>query len=261
MVEHTPNGAEHWHMPARYGYCMVGSVVQSNATDLLPGTRAFCFHPHASHAIVPSSAAQIIPNDSWMFLDDVISGSIVPVLPQTGKDSGCLTTASLHVSPHSETSICLVSGSPNLLPFWPAPFSHPLLCAQDVSDEDAVFFANMETACALSQDAAPVIGESVAVFGAGTVGALTAAVLAHHGSSVTVFDPRADRLAALQRRFPKISPGGSATATAATAATARDFDVCIEASGSEDALASALQRCRRGGTVVIGAWNGMRSAS
>ncbi|CAE7207669.1 L-threonine 3-dehydrogenase [Symbiodinium microadriaticum] len=163
--------------PFRYGYCMVGSVVQSNAADLLPGTRAFCFHPHASHAIVPSSAAQKIPTD--------------------------------------------------------------------VSDEDAVFFANMETACALSQDGAPVIGESVAVFGAGTVGALTAAVLAHHGYPVTVFDPRADRLAALQRRFPKISCG-----------TGADFDVCIEASGSQDALASALQRCRRGGTVVIGSLYG-----
>eukprot|EP00439_Symbiodinium_sp_Y106_P059712 s2893_g8.t1 len=139
---------------------------------------------------------------------------------------------------------------------WPFRYGYCMVGSVDVSDEDAVFFANMETACALSQDAAPVIGESVAVFGAGTVGALTAAVLAHHGSSVTVFDPRADRLAALQRRFPKISPGGSATATAATAATARDFDVCIEASGSEDALASALQRCRRGGTVVIGSLYG-----
>ena len=140
----------------------------------------------------------------------------------------------------------------SLIPLFllPASSSHTLPCAQDVSDEDAVFFANMETACALSQDGAPVIGESVAVFGAGTVGALTAAVLAHHGYPVTVFDPRADRLAALQRRFPKISCG-----------TGADFDVCIEASGSQDALASALQRCRRGGTVVIGAWMLMKPAS
>ena len=106
---------------------------------------------------------------------------------------------------------------------------------------DAMFFANMETACALSQDASPLIGESVAVFGAGTVGALTAAVLAHYGHDVSVFDPRASRIAALQQRFPKLSCGED-----------KEFDICIEVSGATDALASAIQRCRRGGTVVLG---------
>ena len=48
---------------------------------------------------------------------------------------------------------------------------------QEICDEDAIFFANMETAIALCQDAAPVLGERVAIFGAGVVGALTAALL------------------------------------------------------------------------------------
>ena len=112
---------------------------------------------------------------------------------------------------------------------------------EDISDEDAVFLANMETACALSQDAAPLVGESVAVFGAGTVGALTAAVLAHQGYSVTVIDPETDRVATLLQRFPQIS-----------CSAGKDFDVCVEVSGSADALGSAIKSCRRGGTVVLG---------
>ncbi|CAE7577517.1 tdh [Symbiodinium natans] len=163
--------------PFRYGYCLVGSVVQSNCGDLLPGTRVFCFHPHASHAVAPRSAVKKIPDD--------------------------------------------------------------------ISDEDAVFLANMETACALSQDAAPLVGESVAVFGAGTVGALTAAVLAHQGYSVTVIDPETDRVATLLQRFPQIS-----------CSAGKDFDVCVEVSGSADALGSAIKSCRRGGTVVLGSLYG-----
>ncbi|CAE7385944.1 tdh [Symbiodinium pilosum] len=158
--------------PFRYGYCIVGIVLDSESADRSPGDRVFCFHPHASHAVVRLPAIKEIPSD--------------------------------------------------------------------ISDEDAVFFANMETACALCQDAAPVIGESIAIFGAGTVGALTAAVLAHHGHAVTVFDTRAERVTALQQRFPTVCSEGD------------DFDICIEVSGSQDALASAIQLCRRGGTVVLG---------
>jgi threonine dehydrogenase-like Zn-dependent dehydrogenase len=44
--------------------------------------------------------------------------------------------------------------------------------------EDALFFANMETAAGFVMDAVPVIGERVVVFGQGIVGLLTTVLLA-----------------------------------------------------------------------------------
>ncbi|MBD3167442.1 hypothetical protein GF324_12645, partial [bacterium] len=48
------------------------------------------------------------------------------------------------------------------------------------SVEDALFFPIMETAISLVHDAAPLLGEKVAVFGLGPVGLLTAYLLAKH---------------------------------------------------------------------------------
>lgn len=158
--------------PIRYGYCLVGRVEASD--QFAPGSRVFCFHPHASVAHVAEADARKVP--------------------------------------------------------------------EDISDEDAAFFANMETACSLLQDSGPLIGERVAVFGAGTVGMLTAAILANHRLNVTVFDPQTGRLAALRERFPCVESGGNGA----------DFDICIEVSGAAGALAEAIRSTRRGGKVVVG---------
>eukprot|EP00435_Cladocopium_sp_Y103_P024822 s116_g6.t1 len=167
--------------PLRYGYCLVGTLETGFSSPSLPvGSRVFCFHPHASHAVVSKDSLQIIPDD--------------------------------------------------------------------IPDEDAIFFANMETACALCQDAAPVLGERVAVYGAGVVGALTAALLAPR-FEVTVFDPNARRLAPL-RRFG-VSGGGGATG----------FDVVLELSGAGEALNQAIRSTRRGGKVVVGSLYGREEVS
>eukprot|EP00928_Gymnodinium_smaydae_P039506 TRINITY_DN26984_c0_g2_i1.p1 TRINITY_DN26984_c0_g2~~TRINITY_DN26984_c0_g2_i1.p1 ORF type:complete len:912 (+),score=94.85 TRINITY_DN26984_c0_g2_i1:392-2737(+) len=116
------------------------------------------------------------------------------------------------------------------------------LIPSDITDEDAVFFANMETACALLQDGNPVLGDQVAVYGAGVVGMLTASVLAHSKCSVSIFDPNAARISTLCERFPEVRPGVSG----------EDVDLSIEISGASAALADAVSRTRRGGKVVIG---------
>jgi len=48
----------------------------------------------------------------------------------------------------------------------------------EVTDEDALFYPNMETAITLVHDAAPLLGERVLVFGQGIVGLLTTHLLA-----------------------------------------------------------------------------------
>lgn len=133
----------------------------------------------------------------------------------------------------------------------------------DVEDEDALFFANMETACSLLQDAAPILGDHVAVFGAGVVGMLTAAALLHHRHEVTVFDPQAQRLAVLRERFPYVRvraaadeeaahASGSAIEAGGRGGGASGFDVAIEVSGSRAGLGSAVRATRRGGRLVLG---------
>jgi len=162
--------------PIRYGYCMVGRVEASES--YVPGTRVFCFHPHASIMNVPDSSLLAIP--------------------------------------------------------------------EDISDEDAVLFASMETACSLVQDALPVLGDRVAIFGAGTVGTLAAAILAHKGQDVILFDPKATRLAPVLGKYPHLQPGSKSDS----------FDVAIEVSGSDSALARAIEGVNRGGRLVIGSFYG-----
>ncbi|CAE8707138.1 unnamed protein product, partial [Polarella glacialis] len=122
---------------------------------------------------------------------------------------------------------------------------------EDISDEDAALFASMETACSLVQDASPVLGDRVAVYGAGTIGSLVAAVLAHQRQDVTVFEPRSQRLDALLQAWPGV---GSGRVPCQTKPTMSSFDVMIETSGSPKALASAVAETRRGGRIVVGSW-------
>ncbi|CAK0832287.1 unnamed protein product [Prorocentrum cordatum] len=81
--------------------------------------------------------------------------------------------------------------------------SDALSIPDDVGDEDAAFFPNiLVTACSLVQDAAPVLGDRVAVFGAGVVGSLVAAVLCHGRQAVAVAEPRPERLRPLLAALP-----------------------------------------------------------
>jgi len=111
------------------------------------------------------------------------------------------------------------------------------------SDEDATFFANMETAVSLVQDAAPVLGDKVAVFGAGVVGRLVARLLLKQSHKVTIFDPDQSKLRDLQEQFPGLN-------TADPTIASMDFDVCIEVSGATSGLSSALKNVRYGGKVL-----------
>lgn len=137
-----------------------------------------------------------------------------------------------------------------------------------VSLDDALFLPNMETAVNFALDGAPLVGEQVAIFGQGTVGLLTAAVLAPMplGALVTV-----DRFAA--RRAASLAMGARASLDPA-APDALDAlraaldagggyagaDLVYELSGAPAALDMAIAAAGFSGRVVVGSWYGRKRA-
>jgi threonine dehydrogenase-like Zn-dependent dehydrogenase len=122
-----------------------------------------------------------------------------------------------------------------------------------VSDERAVLAANMETVVNALWDAAPRLGDRVAVVGAGVVGALAAALAARiPGAAVQLVDINPDKAeiaAALGVSFavPKV-------------ATPR-ADLVIHASATADGLASALNLAAFEASVIELSWYGDREVA
>jgi 2-desacetyl-2-hydroxyethyl bacteriochlorophyllide A dehydrogenase len=80
-----------------------------------------------------------------------------------------------------------------------------------------------------------------AVIGAGTIGHLTARVLALRGHSVTVFDLERARLALL----------GDDVETSSSLEGLDQFDWLVEATGQQAVLSSLLQQCATGATLLL----------
>lgn len=122
-----------------------------------------------------------------------------------------------------------------------------------VPDERAVLIANMETAVNGLWDAAPRLGDRIAVVGAGVVGGLVAALAARvPGVRVELIDTnpaRAELAALLGCRFAQ--PAGASP----------DADLVIHASGHPDGLATALRIAGFEATVLEMSWYGDRPVS
>jgi threonine dehydrogenase-like Zn-dependent dehydrogenase len=117
----------------------------------------------------------------------------------------------------------------------------------DLAPEDGVFLAAMETALSLVQDAAPRAGETLGVWGLGTVGTLTAAIGSGGPFEVFGWDAREGRRQ-WARGFGIQVPEAP-----------KVCDVAIEVSGHPAALAQALAQTRFGGKVVVGSWYGSQN--
>jgi threonine dehydrogenase-like Zn-dependent dehydrogenase len=120
-----------------------------------------------------------------------------------------------------------------------------------VPDERAVLAANLETALNGLWDAAPRIGDRVAVIGAGVVGALAAALLARMpGTDVQLID---------------VDPAKAAIAAALGIdfalpdAASGDLDLVIHASGAAEGLARALALAGYEARIVELSWYGDRA--
>ena len=117
----------------------------------------------------------------------------------------------------------------------------------------AVLAANMETAVNALWDAAPLVGDRIAVVGAGVVGLLVAWLAARvPGCQVEVIDTR-------EARRPVAAGLGVGYAVPENAAC--DADLVIHASGSADGLATALRIAAFEATVVEMSWYGARDVS
>lgn len=117
----------------------------------------------------------------------------------------------------------------------------------------AVLAGTVETAVNAVWDAAPLLGDRIAVIGGGMVGAAVGALLARHPATrvqLVDADPaRATTAAALGVPF-------------ALPADARgDCDLVVHASATEDGLARALELLAPEGTVIELSWYGDRRVS
>ncbi len=120
----------------------------------------------------------------------------------------------------------------------------------DVPPARAVLAANLETAVNGLWDAAPRVGDRIAVVGAGTVGCLVAWLAARiAGCDVQLVDVDERKRAAAQRLGVAFEPPGGA---------ARDADVVVHASGSAAGLATALELAAFEATVLEMSWYGDR---
>ena len=158
----------------------------------------------------------------------------------------------------------------------------------DVSDDEAVFLPNLETAVTLVMDGRPMLGERVAVFGQGVVGLLTTTLLARHplGALVAV-EPDADRRARARARgathafgpadtnalraalgFPDALPAVAAADVPTDAhgdaaqegASYAGADLAYELSGQPAVLNDALGVLGYGARLVVGSWYGTKTA-
>jgi len=138
-----------------------------------------------------------------------------------------------------------------------------------LSDEDAVFLANMETAISFIHDGAPLIGESVLIFGLGVVGMLTLAQLIRfplaHLYAVDRYPLRRKiagqmgELTILDAENPKVT-ADIRGALAELGFAQRGADLVFEISGSPDALNQAISAAGYHARVVIGSWYGRKKA-
>lgn len=134
---------------------------------------------------------------------------------------------------------------------------------ESVSMRRATLLATMETAVNFVLDAQPAIGERVVVFGQGTVGLVTTALLSEMPlESVTVVEPiESRREVALQMGADcAIDPNTDAFEEQLTRPTRRP-DLTIELSGNPDVLNDAIEVTGFGGRVIVGSWYGTEPAS
>lgn len=122
-----------------------------------------------------------------------------------------------------------------------------------ITNEDAVFLPNMETAVNLVQDGQPLLGERVAVFGQGIVGLLTTAILAQFPLTELI---TIDGIA--KRRHASQAIGITHSTPPNTPIPA--CDLIFELSGNPNALNAAIESLTYQGRVVVGSWYGDKTA-
>ena len=137
--------------------------------------------------------------------------------------------------------------------------SHLLPTPASLPAETCSFLPNMETAVNLIQDAAPLLGERVMVFGQGVVGLLTTSLLYEFPIEILV---TSDRFELRRRASLDIGVNESyALEHIYQSAYAQDkFDLILELSGNPSSLNDAVALAKFNGRIVVGSWYGEKRA-
>jgi NADPH:quinone reductase-like Zn-dependent oxidoreductase len=147
-----------------------------------------------------------------------------------------------------------------------AAFPEELMILPDgVSQEDAVFFPNMETAVSLVMDGQPLIGERALVIGQGIVGLLTTCLLGKYPLERLITIDRYEI-----RRINSLLCGASASFDADGKRGAEQikfssqvvdgFDLVFELSGNPEALDQAIALTGFDGRIIVGSWYGKKTS-
>jgi 2-desacetyl-2-hydroxyethyl bacteriochlorophyllide A dehydrogenase len=141
-----------------------------------------------------------------------------------------------------------------------APVAEVLEVPAGLDAERAALFASMETAVNLVLDAAPRLGERVAVLGQGVIGLLATALLARFPlGALVVVDAHAARARRGRALGATAAVGDVADARAALGADGAD--VTLELTGNPAALDAAIALTGREGRVVVGSFYGDKRAT
>jgi 2-desacetyl-2-hydroxyethyl bacteriochlorophyllide A dehydrogenase len=134
------------------------------------------------------------------------------------------------------------------------PAAMPVVLPAGLEPLAGVFLANVETALNVVLDAAPRLGERVAIFGQGVVGLLITQLVRRTGAGqIVVVDPVASR-----REQARLL---GADLALEPAEPLPEVDLAIEVSGNADALDRAIGSVVFGGTIVVCSWYGTKPAA
>ncbi len=147
--------------------------------------------------------------------------------------------------------------------YFCAKESQLILLPEEISMNDALFLANMETAVNLVLDGSPLIGERVLVLGLGIVGLLTTALLEQF--------PLSSLLGSdfyCKRRDLGKELGADFTFSANPSDLQNEskpyldnIDLIYELSGNPEALNSAIAFAAYEGRIILGSWYGRKPCS
>ncbi len=171
-----------------------------------------------------------------------------------GVDAGWLGRMAFVFAPHQSHVIC-AAGDLKAVP-------------AGMVAERAVLLPLMETAVSFLMDAAPLIGEQVAVFGQGIVGLLTTALLAEYPLASLVALDRWSGRRTLARELgadAALDPAEEGVLVQLAEALQGDrpyagADLILELSGNPEALDMAVAAAGFDGRIVIGSWYGQKQA-
>ena len=136
---------------------------------------------------------------------------------------------------------------------------------ESVTDDEAVFIPNVETAVNLVMDGRPVLGERVVVFGQGVVGLLTTALLDRHAVGLSTVEPSPDRRARSEalgaaRSVPPSDLEALHDSMTFDGDRPDGADLVYELTGRPSVLDDAIACAGFDARIVVGSWYGTKRA-